>query len=61
MTTKKAGPALDRVKINMDWEDVMEKALETKHPKEGWPETKNKEESEIEGYLLAQYLRYRPF
>ena len=36
--TQKPGPKEDRVKIDMDWEDAMKKALEKERPKDGqWP------------------------
>ena len=31
------GPKPDRVKIEGDWEDAIDKALEKKRPNEGWP------------------------
>ncbi|MES9923459.1 MAG: hypothetical protein ABW152_05195 [Candidatus Thiodiazotropha endolucinida] len=46
----KTGPKPGRIKIDMEWESAVEKALEKKRPKEGWPEPeKKKEESEKEG------------
>lgn len=40
MSTDKSqtGPKPDRVKIDMDWEKAMEKAVKKERPKEGWPE-----------------------
>tara|TARA_R110002072_G_scaffold4245_5_gene29982 strand:+ start:546 stop:743 length:198 start_codon:yes stop_codon:yes gene_type:complete len=35
---KAKGPKPDRVKIDMDWEDAVNKALKKERPKEGWPE-----------------------
>ncbi len=43
----KTGPKPDTVKIDVDWEDAVKKALKKKKPKEGWPETdkgKNKKD-----------------
>lgn len=34
---KKRGPKAERVKIEGDWEDAIDKALSKKRPKEGWP------------------------
>lgn len=38
-TTKdhKRGPKPERVKIEGDWEDAIDTALEKERPKEGWP------------------------
>lgn len=41
--SRPTGPKPDRVKIDMDWEDAVEKALEKKRPKEGWPEPEKQE------------------
>lgn len=35
----KTGPKPDTVKIEGDWEDAVDKALEKKRPKEGWPKS----------------------
>jgi len=34
----KPGPQPERVKIREDWERAIDKALEKKRPKEGWPD-----------------------
>jgi hypothetical protein len=31
------GPEADRLKLDMDWEKAVEKALGKKRPPEGWP------------------------
>lgn len=36
--TTTAGPGPDRVRIDMDWENAIGKALEKKRPYNGWPE-----------------------
>lgn len=41
---KKTGPKEERVKIETNWEAAVEKALEKKRLKNGWP--KQKEEKE---------------
>lgn len=37
---KKPGAKPETVKIDGDWEKAVEKALEHKRPKEGWPKEK---------------------
>lgn len=38
----KTGPKPGRVKIEMDWEKAVGKAMEKERPKEGWPELEKK-------------------
>ena len=45
---EKRGPKPERVKIEGDWEEAVEKALKKKRPKEGWPDHKD-EKSHSEG------------
>jgi hypothetical protein len=42
---EKRGPKADTVKINMDWETAVGKALAKKRPKEGWPPPEKKRAS----------------
>ena len=37
------GPEPDRVKIDLDWEDAIKRALGKKRPPEGWPRPKKKQ------------------
>lgn len=39
---KPTGPKPDRVKIDMDWEDAVGKAIKKKRPAGGWPEEDKK-------------------
>lgn len=34
---EKRGPKEDRVKIDIPWEEAVDKALNKKKPKDGWP------------------------
>jgi len=43
---KPTGVEPERVNIDMDWEDAMEKALNKKRPKDGWPEVEKDEKKE---------------
>ena len=38
----KTGPKPDRVKIDMDWDEAVGKALKKKRPKAGWPKSDKK-------------------
>lgn len=38
---EKPGPKPERVKIDEDWEDAIDKALKKKRPKEGWLDHKD--------------------
>ena len=49
---KSRGPKPERIKIDEDWEDAVEKALRKEKPKEGWPkpnDQKSDEKSHSEG------------
>jgi len=48
MTDKKEkrGPKADHLKINIPWEEAMNKALKKERPKDGWPDEKKKAKSE---------------
>lgn len=37
---RKSGPKPEKVKIEGQWEDSVEKALQKERPKEGWPKDK---------------------
>jgi hypothetical protein len=39
---RKPGPAPERVKINMPWEQAVDYALCKKQPKDGWPRPEGK-------------------
>lgn len=44
---KPTGVKPERVKIDMDWEDAVGKALDKKRPKDGWPkEEKDKKQED---------------
>ena len=40
------GPKPERVKIEGNWEDAIDQALDKKRPKEGWPKPNKPEEPE---------------
>ena len=40
--SKNRGPKPERVKIDMDWEDAVGKAIKKKRPAGGWPEEDKK-------------------
>ena len=49
MTEKKSvGPKPDHVKIDMDWENAIGKALKKKRPEDGWPEPEKKKKKSKE-------------
>lgn len=39
---KKRGPVADRVKIDENWKDAMNKALKKKRPEPGWPKERGR-------------------
>lgn len=41
---KPTGVKPKRVKIDMDWEDAVGKALDKKRPKNGWPKDKKQKD-----------------
>lgn len=43
---KPTGVEPERVKIDGDWEDAMEKALNKKRPENGWPEEEKDEKKD---------------
>lgn len=45
----KRGPNPDTVKIDMDWEKAVGKALKKERPKDGWPEESKKAKKEKGG------------
>lgn len=51
---EKRGPKAETVKINMDWESAVGKALAKKRPKEGWPPPEKKRASPKRGKREAQ-------
>lgn len=42
------GPKAERVKIEGDWEDAIDQALDKKRPKEGWPKPDKAEKPDSE-------------
>lgn len=48
---KNPGPKPDRVKIDEDWEDAVDKALKKEKPERGWPKPDDEKapESHSEG------------
>ena len=45
---KHTGPEPERVKIEGDWQDAVDKALKKKRPKKGWTEPEKKEKRQPE-------------
>lgn len=43
---QKSGPEPERLKIEEDWEDAIDKALRKKRPEEGWPHEKQPKSDE---------------
>lgn len=41
----KTGPKPDTVKIEGDWEDAIDKALQKERPKDGWPKAEKKRDN----------------
>ena len=44
----KTGPKPERVRIDMDWENAIGKALKKKRPEDGWPEPEKKKKKSKE-------------
>ena len=44
----KRGPKPERVKIEGDWENAIDKALEKKRPEDGWPKDDDDSHSEAD-------------
>ena len=42
MKKHKTGPKPERIKLDGNWRDAMEKVLKKKRPAEGWPEPEKK-------------------
>ena len=58
--SKKTGPKPDRVKVDGDWEEAIDKALKKPRPKDGWPEPENKVKKKDQLALVHQYWLFEP-